>query len=573
VKDKVRELGLLITAFALVAVAVFPALGQENLVSNPGFESPPGANGIPSGGWWVSEGRGHLLVDTDHAVSHAGTASVKLHAQTDTKAVLVSRQFAVSPGDHLSFEVWVRGRTAEPAAATTYAGLAFRDRDAKVIARAYFASPPLSQTWTRLTGYALAPAEATAAEVHLGYTNASAAFWYDDVSVSITNPVSLSLLEEPKPWAGGQDLRVRVINRQANEFKGDLECAVDGQTKRQPFLVGPKSTREISIPVSVAGVRPHNYVLRANGTGGTLAELRGKFRTAAALELYPACPCYFQAGPERGDVRIEARINVNPADRSGLKWCVDILDASGHTVRSVTNNAADSGRMGCNLGIPTAHAGTFELSARLLDRSGVVIGTDKTDVRIIAERPARVSFGPDGFLRLDGAHQLPIGLYSAGHYEEMARAGFNVTHSYSITTGEPDDPINPTDRRLKELLDQSWTQGMRMMVELPRKAIEKAKWDQVRHRIETFKNHPGLLCWGSEERFARGTAPLANIEQLYRLVKELDPDHPLVLGDTRDVIQHLQQDRRNFFPDACMDAGIWWWYPFPLKEPDGNGLE
>jgi hypothetical protein len=32
-------------------------------------------------------------------------------------------------------------------------------------------------------------------------------------------------------------------------------------------------------------------------------------------------------------------------------------------------------------------------------------------------------------------------------------------------------------------------------------------------------------------------------------------------------------DRRDFFPDACMDAGIWWWYPIPLKGPDGNGLE
>jgi len=47
----------------------------------------------------------------------------------------------------------------------------------------------------------------------------------------------------------------------------------------------------------------------------------------------------------------------------------------------------------------------------------------------------------------------------------------------------------------------------------------------------------------------------------------------LVLGDTKDVIQKLQVDRRDFFPDACMDAGIWWWYPIPLHAPDGNGLE
>ena len=43
-----------------------------------------------------------------------------------------------------------------------------------------------------------------------------------------------------------------------------------------------------------------------------------------------------------------------------------------------------------------------------------------------------------------------------------------------------------------------------MMVELPRNAIEKGQWGQVRRRIQTFRYHPGLLCWGSEERVARG---------------------------------------------------------------------
>jgi hypothetical protein len=154
----------------------------------------------------------------------------------------------------------------------------------------------------------------------------------------------------------------------------------------------------------------------------------------------------------------------------------------------------------------------------------------------------------------------------------MGKAGFSGTHNYGITTGDALAAINPNENRLKELLDQSAANGMRMMVELPRAAIERAQWQQVRRRIETFRHHPGLLCWGSEERVARGAAPLTNLAALYRLVGELDPDHPLVLGDTKDVIQKLQVDRRDFFPDACMDAGIWWWYPIPLKDADGNGL-
>src|SRR5262249_27645296 len=66
---------------------------------------------------------------------------------------------------------------------------------------------------------------------------------------------------------------------------------------------------------------------------------------------------------------------------------------------------------------------------------------------------------------------------------------------------------------------------------------------------------------------------LTNIAALYRLVHELDPNHPLVLGDTKDVIKKFQHDRSDFFPDSCMDVGVWWWYPIPLKDPDGNGVD
>ncbi len=197
----------------------------------------------------------------------------------------------------------------------------------------------------------------------------------------------------------------------------------------------------------------------------------------------------------------------------------------------------------------------------------------KAPLRAAEPSATKVTIGSDGFLRVNGKPHFPIGLYSATRFEELGKAGFTATHSYGIVTGEADVEINPNDTRLKQLLDNSWSNGMRMMVELPRKAIEQAKWTQIRRRIETFRNHPGLLCWGSEERVARGVAPLKNVCDLYQLVRELDPNHPLVLGDTRDKIKNLQVDRRNFFPDDCMDAGIWWWYPIPFRKRDGNGLE
>jgi hypothetical protein len=291
------------------------------------------------------------------------------------------------------------------------------------------------------------------------------------------------------------------------------------------------------------------------------------------LQLFPACPCYHVAGESNGDTRIDAKLAVNPRERSNMRLGVELTDATGEVIQTVTNTALTGEIADVNLRVPISAPGVFGAVARLLDRDGKELAKAETDIHVTAGAESRVTLGPDGFLRIGGKAHFPIGMYSCGQYETMGKAGFSGTHNYGITTGEAGDVINPNEAHLKELLDRSWAAGMRMMVELPRKAIEKAQWAQVRRRVDTFRHHPGLLCWGSEERVARGVAPLANVAALYRLVRELDPDHLLVLGDTRDVITKLQKDRRDFFPDNCMDVGIWWWYPIPLHAPDASGVD
>jgi hypothetical protein len=291
------------------------------------------------------------------------------------------------------------------------------------------------------------------------------------------------------------------------------------------------------------------------------------------LVLYPVSPCYHAIGVGNGDTRIEARVNLEGPQRAGLRLAIDISDASGKSIESRSIEASTGALSGLSFRIPNAAVTNFGVIARLVDSSGKEIARATTDIHVRPREDSIVQVNTNGFLLVAGKPEFPIGMYNSGHLEEMSKAGFNATHNYQITTGDPSEPINPNETRLKQLLDNAAANGMRMMVELPRKAIEKGQWQQVRRRIETFRYHPGLLCWGSEERVARGLTPLTNIVSLYQLVRELDPNHPLVLGDTKDVIKKLQHDRRDFFPDQAMDIGIWWWYPIPLKDPDGNGLQ
>ena len=322
---------------------------------------------------------------------------------------------------------------------------------------------------------------------------------------------------------------------------------------------------------SLAFVLTFLYVIPAHTAVAPKASPKPK--APAPLTVYPACPCYLIAGSGDGRTRVDCAVAISGKARAGSRLVLDVLRGEGSILQTSAVDASTGEVVGCNLSVPVAQTGTFKIAARLLDAGGKELARGETDLQVVPREESRVEIGPDGFLRIKEKPNFPIGMYSAGHFEEMGKAGFTATHSYSITTGEAQDLINPTDINLKRLLDNTASDGMRMMVELPRKAIEKGQWAQVRRRIETFKHHPGLLCWGSEERVARGLTKLTNIVTLYHLVHELDPDHPLVLGDTKDVIKKFQNDRRDFFPDQAMDVGIWWWYPIPLKEADDNGLD
>lgn len=564
---------LLLTSVLLLVRAV-GATAQEELVPNPGFEAESAANGLPGGGWWVYETRGTPDVKVDAKVAHGGKASAQLQAATEARFVLVSPKFAVSPGDEIRFAAWLRGERLAVVKQAAYVGLAFRNADGGVFQREYVRADSVTADWTRLGGTAKARPEAVSAEIHLGYTNLAGTLWFDDVSAVITSPVSMVLVAGAQPWPGAQELALRVTNRQTNDFRGSLLSILGRKTNSVPVVLAARGGGVFKLPVNLAGIGAHDCRLQLlDASGAVLCAQSGKFRTVAPLTLFPAVPCYHAVGEGSGETLVTARLSVNPTQRKGLRLVVELSDRAGKALQTATADAAKGETVGVKLRVPVDRVGDFDLNARLLDAAGKELASARTDVKVAPRADSQVTLAPDGFLRVGGQPHFPIGMYSCGRYDEMGKAGFSGTHNYGITTGDATDAINPNEAHLKDLLDRSWDNGMRMMVELPRKPIEKAQWDSVRHRILTFRHHPGLLCWGSEERVARGDAPLAHLAALYRLVKELDPDHPLVLGDTRDVISHLQKDRRNFFPDDCMDAGIWWWYPIPLHGPDGNGLE
>lgn len=559
----------------LFAALLWPVMSvfAQNLLPDPGFEAPC-KNGPPTDGWWVYSRSGDAHANLDKTISHSGKQSVRLSGTDDARFLFLSPKLQVANEDEIVFSGWIRCDREQDTNRACFI-VTFRDSNNRIVDRTRaIAARIKTNEWMFLDGSAKAPPRSVVAEFDVFCSNVVGSVWADDVSIAVTNPVSMFLDSEPKPWSGTHQVAVEIVNRHEKDFRSTLQVKVDKTVFDLPVVVSQLSTNKFTVPVTLAAPGMHHYCMTLLDTAGKrVRSIEGVFHTAEPLTVFPACPSYLNIGPGTSVVRVDARVNVNPSQRSGLRLAASLRDSSGKEIAQNNVDASAGEFVGTSLQVPTATESAFTISVQLLAQNGSQIANGETDVHVHPGSDAIVTTEPNGFLRFAGQLQFPIGLYSSARYEEMAPAGFSATHNYAITTGDAADPINVNEPEVKRLLDKNVANHMRMMVEFPRHAIEKAQWEQIRRRIETFRNHPGLLCWGSEERVARGEAPLENIVALHKLVHELDPNHPLVLGDTRDIIQHLMVDRRDFFPDQAMDAGIWWWYPIPLDGEDGEALE
>jgi hypothetical protein len=171
---------------------------------------------------------------------------------------------------------------------------------------------------------------------------------------------------------------------------------------------------------------------------------------------------------------------------------------------------------------------------------------------------------------IDGKVVFPLGIFNGGKFKEQADAGFTVTHAYNAMRVFPG--VKADDQKAKDFLDNTYANGMHACAMVPMEFAYVGQWDDFRARIRKFRNHPGLLCWDEEESLARGTTTMDVLAKMRQIVAEEDPNHPMMVGDSRDAITRVK-DRSNFFPLKYMDLGMWWWYPIPLQKREGAALE
>jgi hypothetical protein len=84
--------------------------------------------------------------------------------------------------------------------------------------------------------------------------------------------------------------------------------------------------------------------------------------------------------------------------------------------------------------------------------------------------------------------------------------------------------------------------------------------------VNRFKDHPALVAWKNVDEPAWGKQPLRPISKAYRLIKQLDPKHPVIMNHApRNTIEQLRR-----YCVACDGTGV---DIYPVSVPMGKHSE
>jgi len=154
-------------------------------------------------------------------------------------------------------------------------------------------------------------------------------------------------------------------------------------------------------------------------------------------------------------------------------------------------------------------------------------------------------------LLFDDQPVLPFGFYCNSDLKtslpkEEIIHGFNMISPYRAGLAVESDKAT---KKTREYLDLCASIGMKVVYDLrpvaERPASEK-KWAKLKAELETFGNHPAILCWIiSDEPADKGLDPNMLIES-YEFIKKIDPYHPVTMVFCHFVLMHKYIDGMDF---------------------------
>ena len=162
--------------------------------------------------------------------------------------------------------------------------------------------------------------------------------------------------------------------------------------------------------------------------------------------------------------------------------------------------------------------------------------------------PGKATINSDQVLVIDGKKVFPIGFTTPPPPDGKTPDGKNAIKELSdagatfLRTGGRWTSENL--HREEKYLDAAARYGMHTLPYLREYASVKSPEQEaaLRAMINRFKNHPGLGAWKGEDEPEWGKHPIPPLERAYQIIKETDPNHPVVIIHApRGTVESLRQ--------------------------------
>jgi hypothetical protein len=150
----------------------------------------------------------------------------------------------------------------------------------------------------------------------------------------------------------------------------------------------------------------------------------------------------------------------------------------------------------------------------------------------------QATLNEDGVLVIDGKKVFPIGFTTSpppngktpagkNAIKELADAGATFLRAGPLGARWSDNRF----RAEKEMQDAAAKHRMYCWLNLREASEIKTEKDEalLRKILTAFRNHPGLGCYKGADEPEWGEANIPPLQRAYEIVKELDPNHPLVI--------------------------------------------
>lgn len=195
-------------------------------------------------------------------------------------------------------------------------------------------------------------------------------------------------------------------------------------------------------------------------------------------------------------------------------------------------------------------ASNYSLFLRLLVAFFMIIGASSFAP---AQSTPRVTINEDGVLVVNGKKILPIGFSNGpppeGRTPDGKRAFAEIKDAGGTFFRTGTRGSNPWNQETIEseqvLMDTAAQYGLYCwprLRELSSLEAGNAKKEMLLRRVvNRFKNHPGLLLWKNVDEPQWGGTPVEPMVRAYRVIKELDPHHPVGLTHApRGTVEQLR---------------------------------